>query len=63
MRFRYGMYLNPQDNDPTLDDQVEAENRARELSIVNKGAPVAVWDANDRTLKLFAGYEEFVPDR
>lgn len=63
MSFRYGMYLNPQKNDPRVVSQGEAEKEARKMSLDNNGAPVAVWDANDRTLKLYAGYEEFEPAR
>lgn len=63
MSFRYGMYLNPQKNDPCVVSQGEAEKKARKMSLDNNGAPVAVWDANDRTLKLYAGYEEFEPAR
>ena len=57
------MYLNPQKGDPCVACQDEAEEKAQQMSIDNNGAPVAVWDINDRTLKLYAGYEEFVPAR
>ena len=63
MRFRYGLYLNPQPNDFWLSDLAESERLAKKMSVDNQGAPVAVWDEDDRTLKLFAGYEEFVPAR
>lgn len=59
--FRYGLYLNPQRHDPVTPTLDEAELRAKQMSVANNGAPVAVWDEQDRTLKLFAGYEEFVP--
>lgn len=60
-QYRYGLYLNPQPGDFWLTDLAEAERIARKMSVDNQGTPVAVWDENDRTLKLFAGYEEFVP--
>lgn len=63
MTYRYGLYLNPQPNDPIVQVQSEAEEKARELSVKNNGTPVAVWDNQDRTLKLYAGYEEFEPAR
>lgn len=62
-RYRYGLYLNPQSNDSWLTDLAESERLARQMSVDNQGAPVAVWDENDRTLMLFAGYEAFVPAR
>jgi len=62
-KYRYGLYLNPQANDARLTDLTESERLARKMSIENHGTPVAVWDADDRTVKLFAGYEEFVPSR
>ena len=62
-RYRYGLYLNPQPNDSWLTDLAESERLARQMSVKNQGTPVAVWDENDQTLKLFAGYEEFVPAR
>lgn len=62
-KYRYGLYLNPQPSDLWLADSVEAERRAKKMSVDNQGTPVAVWDENDRTVKLFAGYEEFVPAR
>jgi hypothetical protein len=60
-RYRYGLYLNPQNNDEWFSDLAIAESKARNMSIANLGTPVAVWDSNDRTIKLFAGYEIFVP--
>lgn len=62
-KYRYGLYLNPLPNDSWLTDLSEAERLARKMSVDNQGTPVAVWDENDQTLKLFAGYEEFVPAR
>ena len=60
-RYRYGLFLNPQPKDPSITDLAEAERQAKKMSVDNQGAPVAVWDKDDRTLKLFAGYEEFEP--
>lgn len=62
-RYRYGLFLNPQPRDQWLTDVSEAERLARRMSVDNQGTPVAVWDQDDRTIKLFAGYEEFVPAR
>lgn len=62
-RYRYGLFLNPQKNDPFVEDLGEAERLAKEMSINNHGTPVAVWDESNKTLRLFAGYEEFVPAR
>lgn len=62
-RYRYGLFLNPQPGDKWLTDVSEAERLARRMSVDNQGTPVAVWDQDDRTIKLFAGYEEFVPAR
>lgn len=59
--YRYGLFLNPQPGDVWCANVSEAERMARKMSIDNQGTPVAVWDANDQTLKLFAGYEEFEP--
>lgn len=59
--FRYGLFLNPQQNDPKVSDRDIAEREAKALSVANNGTPVAVWDENDRTLALFAGFEEFKP--
>lgn len=63
MGYRYGLFLNPSDNDPSVELQADAENKAREMSIANNGAPVAVWGENDQTVKLYAGYEAFEPAR
>jgi len=60
-RYRCGLFLNPQENDPWFTDQAACEKTAKEMSVTNNGAPVAVWDDSDNTLRLFAGYEEFVP--
>lgn len=60
-QYRYGLFLNPQPNDPQLSDLAETEQLARKMSQDNQGAPVAVWDEDDHTLQLFAGFEEFVP--
>lgn len=60
-RYRYGLFLNPQPTDKWLTDGAEAERLAKQMSLDNRGTPVAVWGEDDRTLKLFAGYEEFVP--
>ncbi len=57
------LYLKPNDNDIYLESQQDAELKAHEMSISNNGTPVAVWDDNDRTVKLFAGYEVFVPSK
>jgi hypothetical protein len=62
-QYRYGLFLNPQRRDPVLTDLGEAERQAKKMSVDNRGTPVAVWDSDDRTLKLFAGYEEFEPAR
>lgn len=59
--FRYGFYLDPQPGDPVASDLTEAESKARGLSVDNGGAPVAIWDNADNTLRLFAGYEDFIP--
>ncbi|WP_152456554.1 hypothetical protein [Microbulbifer sp. THAF38] len=59
--YRYGFYLDPQPNDPALTNLVEAESQAKRLSAENDGIPVAIWDDADKTLKLFAGYEDFIP--
>lgn len=59
--FRYGFYLDPQPDDPVASNLTEAESKARRLSIDNGGAPVAIWDNADNTLRLFAGYEDFIP--
>lgn len=59
--YRYGFYLDPQPSDPALTDLVEAESQARRLSVENNGTPVAIWDDANNTLKLFAGYEDFIP--
>lgn len=59
--FRYGLFLNPQPHDPKVSDRDIAEREAKALSVANNGTPVAVWDENDRTLALFAGFEEFKP--
>ena len=59
--YRYGLYLNPQPNDPIAESLAETETKARLMSVNNNGTPVAVWNDNDETLKLFAGYEEFTP--
>ena len=61
MSFRIGLFLNPDDNDPSVELQADAEKKAREMSVTNRGAPVAVWDENNQTVKLFAGYETFEP--
>lgn len=62
-RYRYGLFLNPQSNDPFVEDLSKAERLAKEMSINNNGTPVAVWDDSNKTLRLFAGYEEFLPAR
>lgn len=62
-RYRFGLYLNPQPGDCWTSDLAEAERLAKTMSIHNNGTPVAVWDENNQTVKLFAGYEEFVPAR
>ena len=59
--YRYGFYLDPQPDDPVVIDLSEAETGARKLSVENGGVPVAIWDGADRTLRLFAGYEDFIP--
>ena len=61
MSYRYGMFLNPQSDDPRLKDFLEAKKHAKDLSTTNNGAPVAVWNDKDSTLVLFAGHEEFKP--
>lgn len=61
--YRYGLFLNPQSNDPIVESLDAAERQARQMSLANNGTPVAVWDASDRTIKLFAGYEVFEPAR
>ena len=61
MAYRYGLYLNPQPNDPAEDTEQLAVEKAQAMSVTNNGTPVAVWDNQDRTIRLFAGYEEFVP--
>ena len=61
--FRYGLFLNPQPQDPVVDCRETAEAEARQMSLANNGTPVAVWDSSDRTIKLFAGYEVFEPVR
>lgn len=63
MQYRYGMYLNPQEQDNESDDLEIAKKHARELSVKNNGAPTAVWNEKDSTVVLFAGYEEFTPTR
>ncbi len=59
--YRYGFYLDPQPGDPVVIDLNEAETNARKLSVENGGVPVAIWDSADKTLRLFAGYEDFIP--
>jgi len=61
MSYRIGLFLNPSDNDPSEALQSDAEKKAREMSVSNNGTPVAVWDENDQTVKLYAGYETFEP--
>tara|TARA_R110001583_G_scaffold42134_9_gene133985 strand:- start:377 stop:565 length:189 start_codon:yes stop_codon:yes gene_type:complete len=61
MAYLYGLFLNPQDGDPAEETEQQAAEKALAMSIANKGTPVGVWDDSDRTLRLFAGYEEFVP--
>lgn len=58
--FRYGFFLDPRPEDGTTDDIQDAEDKARQLSIDNSGLPVAVWYQMDNTIRLYAGYEEFV---
>lgn len=60
-RYRYGLFLNPQPGDPCITDLAEAERLAKKMSIDNGGTPVAIWDSDDTTLRLYAGYEEFLP--
>jgi len=60
-RYRCGLFLNPQEGDPWFTDLNLCERTAKQMSVSNNGAPVAVWDDADNTLRLFAGYEEFVP--
>ena len=59
--YKFGFYLDPQSDDPAVADLSDAETRARKLSVDNGGAPVAIWDSTDNTVKLFAGYEDFTP--
>lgn len=60
-QFRVGDFLHPKDTDPIVDGLEAALNHARELSTQKQGNPVAVWDANDNTITLFAGYQQFNP--
>lgn len=62
-KYRYGLFLNPGQKDPEVDSLNDAEKKARDLSLMNNGAPVAVWDEQDNTVCLFAGYEHFAPVR
>lgn len=59
--YRDGFYLDPRPSGPALTDLVEAESQARKLSVENNGMPVAIWDESNNTMKLFAGYEDFIP--
>ena len=59
--FRYGLLLNPNEDDPKSESLREAEQCARKMSTDNNGTPVAVWDENDNTLVLYAGFERFEP--
>jgi len=61
MAYRFGLFLNPQPSDSAETTEALAADKARAMSIANNGTPVAVWDDENRTLRLFAGYEEFVP--
>lgn len=46
MIYRYGIYVQPQDNDPVLTDEDDALEGARELSRQHDGEVVAVWGGN-----------------
>ena len=61
MSYRFGKYLNAQPDDK-LEVCIEvAKDKARQLSNDKQGSPIAVWNEDDRTLFLYAGYEEFAP--
>ncbi|MEM0550511.1 MULTISPECIES: hypothetical protein [Aeromonas] len=60
-KYRYGFYLFPKPDDATTNDLDDAEQKAKALMSANNGAPIAVWDDNDQTVTLFAGYETFKP--
>ncbi len=59
--FRYGLFLNPSRDDSRSESLQAAEKGAWQLSRDHNGEPVAVWDQNDNTLVLYAGFERFEP--
>lgn len=59
--YSYGLYLDAQPDDPKVVDLAEAEELARFKSAQNNGIPVAVWDANNNIVSLYAGFEKFKP--
>ena len=59
--YRFGFYLDPQPDDPSVVDIHVAESLARKMSVENSGLPVAIWDGNNNTVKLFAGYQDLTP--
>ena len=63
MGYRFGWYFDPQTDDRSVDNLVEAEQKAEEMSLRNSGNAVAVLNDKDRTIKLFADHEAFEPAR
>lgn len=60
--YRFGDFFAPKETDPITQSLEDALKQARALSSQQQGNPVAVWDANDNTVALFAGYQKFHPE-
>lgn len=57
--FRYGLYLEPQKDDPVVDKIELAEQEAKQMSVNNDNALVAIWDEDEKAIMLFAGEQSF----
>ncbi|MDN3385102.1 hypothetical protein QL995_20975 [Pseudoalteromonas sp. APC 3358] len=57
--FRYGLYLEPQKDDPVVDKIELAEQEAKQMSVNNDNALVAIWDEDEKAIMLIAGEQSF----
>lgn len=60
--YRYGLYLDPKPNDPTVTELNDAAEKAEALAkLYGPSTPVAVWDNRDNTVYLYLNHERFQP--
>lgn len=58
--YRYGLYLNPKPDDPSVSELMEAADKAETLAKEQgPSTPVAVWDNRDNTVYLYLNNERF----